>query len=215
MARRSDFNPSVPLPPGTEVGAIRRAIDYIEKELADLVEIYYEQANVFSAIVGIFGTRALHAVSNYEKHKHLDTAQQRFPDLCRRGCGRPTPNDCLESKGSKRPWALQSHYDHPGWYIVWRYLIDPTESLEPGKPVIIWRVDVVFLEKADWKYEKSKAGEAGGGRTHTFGVKQAATKLRTKAVYLRKDVIIRGGKPIPKNGAENDAPNAPLHIGRA
>jgi hypothetical protein len=182
MAKRSDFDPTVPLPPGMEVGAIRRAIDYMEKELAELVEIYYDQANVFSAIVGIFGARALHSVSNYEKHKHVDTAQQRFPDLCRRGCARPTPNDCLESKGSKRPWALQSHYDHPGWYIVWRYLIDPTESLEPRKPVIIWRVDVVFLEKNDWKYEKSKAGEAGGGRTHTFGVKQGARKLQGKAV---------------------------------
>jgi hypothetical protein len=204
MAKRSDFDPTVPLPPGMEVGAIRRAIDYIEKELAELVEIYYDQANVFSAIVGIFGARALHSVSNYEKHKHVDTAQQRFPDLCRRGCARPTPNDCLESKGSKRPWALQSHYDHPGWYVVWRYLIDATESLEPGKPVIIWRVDVVFLEKGDWKYEKSKAGEAGGGRTHTFGVKQAAKKLQGKAVYRRKDVVIRDGKPIPGNGGNED-----------
>ncbi|MGE0481540.1 MAG: hypothetical protein AB7Q17_13815 [Phycisphaerae bacterium] len=201
MAKASDFDPSVQLPPGLEIGALRRAIDYMEKELAELVEIYFEQANVFSAIVGIFGTRALHSVSNYEKHKHANTAQQRFPDLCRKGCGpRPTPNDCLESKGSKRPWALQSHYDHPGWYVVWRYLIDPTQSLESGKPVVIWRVDVVFLTKSDWKYEKSSAGDAGGGRTHTFGVKQAARKLSGKAVYRRKDVTIRDGKPIPKNG---------------
>jgi hypothetical protein len=201
MARRDDFDPSVPLPPGLDVGAIRRAIEYMERELADLVDLYYEQANVFSAVVGIYGTKALDSVSNYEKHRHIDTAQQRFPDLCRRGCGqRRTPNDCLESKGSKRPWAIQAHYDHPGWYIVWRYLIDPTESLEPGKAFIIWRVDVIFLEKADWKYEKSSAGELGGGRTHTFGVKNAAKKLRGKAVYHRNDVIIRDGKPIPRNG---------------
>ena len=83
---------------------------------------------------------------------------------------------------------------------MWRYLVDPTESLESGKPVIIWRVDVVFLEKSDWKYEKSSAGELGGGRTHTFGVKNAAKKLSGKAVYKRKDVIIRDGKPIPRNG---------------
>jgi hypothetical protein len=176
----------------------------MEKELADLVEVYYEQANVFSALIGIFGAKALDAVSCYEKHRNIDTAQQRFPDLKRRGCGQnPTPKECLESKGSKRPWAIQSHYDHPGWYVVWRYLIDPTESLEPGKPVVIWRVDVVFLEKADWKYEKSSAGEAGGGRTHTFGVKNAAAKLRGKAVYLRKNVVIRNGKPIPQNGHED------------
>jgi hypothetical protein len=150
--------------------------------------------------VGIFGARALHSVSNYEKHKHTDTAQQRFPDLCRKGCGKPTPNDCLESKGSKRPWAIQSHYNHPGWYIVWRYLVDPTETLEAGKPVVIWRVDVVFLDARDWKYEKSKAAEGVGGRTHTFGVKAAAKKLAGKAVYRRADVVVRDGKPIPKNG---------------
>jgi len=201
MARKEDFNPSVPLPPGLDIGAIRRAIDYIEKELADLVEIYYEQANVFSAIVGIFGTKVLDSVSNYEKHRHIDTAQQRFPDLRRRGAGqKPKPQESLESKGSKRPWAIQSHYDHPGWYIIWRYLVDPTKSLKPGKPVVIWRVDIVFLEKSDWKYEKSSAGEAGGGRTHTFDVKNAAQKLKGRAVYQRKDVVIRDGKPVPRNG---------------
>jgi hypothetical protein len=199
MARRENFNPQVRLPPGLEAGAIRRAIDYMERELAELVEIYYEQANVFSAIVGIFGTRALDSFSAYEKHRHADTAQQRFPDLCRRGA-KPEPCHCLESKGSKRPWAIQSHYDHPGWYIIWRYLVDKTKSIEKRKPVIVWRVDVVFLQKQDWKYEKSSAGEAGGGRTHTFGVRNAAKKLRDKAVYRRQDVVIRDGKPIPRNG---------------
>lgn len=196
------FDPEVPLPPGFGgPPAIRRAIDFMERELADLVEIYFEQANVFSALVGIFGTKALDAVSNWEKHRHSYTAQQRFPDLCRRGCGQPPePNECLESKASKRPWAIQSHYDHAGWYIVWRYLVDPTESLEPGKSLLIWRVDVVFLEKGDWKYEKSTAGELGGGRTHTFGVKQPAKKLAGKAIYRRGDVIVRDGKPIPANG---------------
>ncbi|TWT41052.1 hypothetical protein RAS1_37430 [Phycisphaerae bacterium RAS1] len=58
MARKTDFHAAVPLPAGLEVGAIRRSIEYMERELSDLVEIYYEQANVFSAIVGIFGTRA-------------------------------------------------------------------------------------------------------------------------------------------------------------
>src|SRR6059036_3832984 len=116
MARKEDFNPNVPLPPGLEVGAIRRAIDYIERELVALIDLYYEQANVFSAVVGIFGTRALDSFSAYEKHRHVHTAQQRFPDLCRRGCN-PDPIHCLESKGSKRPWAIQSHYDHAGWYI--------------------------------------------------------------------------------------------------
>ena len=60
--RARDFDQSVPLLPGLEVGAIRRAIDYTEKELRDLVEVYYEQANVFSALVSIMGAKALDAV---------------------------------------------------------------------------------------------------------------------------------------------------------
>ena len=201
MDRSDWFDSSVPLPPGLALAAIRRAIEYIERELMELVDIYHEQMNVFSAIVGIFGTKALDSVSSYEKHRNVDTAQQRFPDLRRRGSGpNPTPNNSLESKASKRAWALQSHFDHSGWYIVWRYLVDPTETLETGKPVVIWRVDVAFIEKSDWKYESSRAGPAGGGRTHTFGLHRPATKLRDKAVYQRGDVVLVGGKPVPANG---------------
>ncbi len=204
MVRKSDFDQTVPLPPGLDIGAIRRAVDYIEKNLAEWVDLYYEQSNLFSAVVGMFGTRALDSLSNYEKHRHSDTAQQRFPDLRRRGSGdRPGPNECLESKASKRAWAIQSHYDHPGWYIVWRYMVDPTESVEAGRPVVIWRVDVVFLGKSDWKYEGSGAGAAGGGRTHTFGVKSPAKKLRGTAVYRRRGIILRGGKPVPANGEDD------------
>lgn len=204
MVRSDVFDRSVPLPPGLDIAAVRRAIEYMKRELGDFVEICHEQANVFSAIVGILGTRALDAVSNYERHRHADIAQQRFPDLKRRGSGaEPAPSVSLESKASKRPWAIQSHYDHPGWYIVWRYLVDPTMSLEPGKPVIIWRVDVVYLEKTDWKYEKSGAGQAGGGRTHTFGVRNPAARLRGKALYQRRDVVIRDGKPVPKKGGDS------------
>ena len=201
MARKEDFNRKVPLPSGLTTTAIQKAIDYIEKELADLVEIYLEQANVFSALVSIYGAKALDATSVYEKHRHQDLAQQRFPDLRKKGSGpNPSPLVSLESKASKRAWALQSHYDHSGWYIVWRYLVDATMSLEANKPVIIWRVDVVFLTKEDWKYEASTAGTKGGGRTHTFGLKRAATKLKNAAVYQRKDVRITGGKAVPANG---------------
>jgi len=207
MVRSSNFDTTVELPSGLEVSAVRRAIDYTERTLTDLVDIYFEQANVFSAVVGIMGAKALDSVSSYEKHRNIDTAQQRFPDLKRRGSGpNPKPEYCLESKASKRPWAIQSHYDHPGWYIIWRYLVDETRSLEPNRPVVVWRVDVVFLEKNDWKYEGSTAGTAGGGRTHTFGVKKPATKLRGTAVYQRRDVIIRSGKAIPINGNEPESP---------
>lgn len=54
MAKKEDFNRDVPLPPGLTTIAIQKAIDYIKKGLADLVEIYLERANVFSAIVGIY-----------------------------------------------------------------------------------------------------------------------------------------------------------------
>ena len=42
MPARSDFNPNVPLPPGLDTGAIRRAIEYMERELADLIDSYFE-----------------------------------------------------------------------------------------------------------------------------------------------------------------------------
>lgn len=79
-------------------------------------------------------------------------------------------------------------------------LVDRTETIERGRKVIVWRVDIVFLEKADWKYEGSTAGSSGGGRTHTFGVWNAAKKLQGKAIYKRADVAIRDGKPVIANG---------------
>lgn len=59
---------------------------------------------------------------------------------------------------------------------------------------------VQFLTKEDWKYEASTAGTKGGGRTHTFGLRRATTKLKNAAVYQRKDVRITGGKAVPANG---------------
>jgi len=63
--------------------------------------------------------------------------------------------------------------------------------------VVVWRVDVVYLTKDDWKYEGSTAGSGGGGRTHTFGVVKPARLLKNKAVYARADVKLSGGKPVP------------------
>ena len=182
MARAQDFNREAALPPGLTIGHVDRAIDYIEQQLADFADIYEEQRNVFSALVGIFGVRALDAISAYKKNRNIDTAQQRFPDLKRVGAPEPPPpNLSLESKASKRPWELQSHYNHPGWYIV-------------------WRVDVAFLREEDWKYEASGAGEGRGGRTHTFGLRQAAKRLRGAAVYTRSDIKLSAGVPVHKNG---------------
>lgn len=168
----------------------------MERETAELIDIYIEQANVFSAIVGIFGVRGLHAVSPYKKHKHPDVAQQRFPDLSLNGKLHPPPTEALESKGSIRPWAIQSHYNHPGWYIIWRYLVDTTENIKPGFPVVIWRVDVAFLTVENWKYEGSGAMEGRGGRTHTFGARDAAKTLAGCAAYELPGIAIKRGRPV-------------------
>jgi hypothetical protein len=53
---------------------------------------------------------------------------------------------------------------------------------------------------AAFSVKKISAGEGGGGRTHTFGVKNAAKTLKGRAVYSRSDVRIKDGKPIPING---------------
>src|SRR5436190_18220523 len=91
------FNRSVLLPPELKITHIREAIEHVEDRTAELVDIYFEQANVFSGIVGILGIQALHALSPYKKHKHPDVAQQRFPDLSLRGKLNPPPAQAVES----------------------------------------------------------------------------------------------------------------------
>jgi hypothetical protein len=80
--------------------------------------------------------------------------------------------------------------------VVWRYLVDRTKSVKAGHEVVIWRVDVAFFAKEDWKYEGSGASSSGGGRTHTFGVRTPATKLRESAVYFLPGVEIHNGHPV-------------------
>lgn len=194
------FDHSTPLPSGLKVAHIRAAIDFIEREGEDLVDVYYEQANVFSGLMGILGTRGLDALSPYKKHKHPDVAQQRFPDLSLDGRLNPPPKHALESKGTTRAWALQSHYNHAGWYIVWRYLVDPTKSVKPGRSIVVWRVDVASLKAADWKYEGSGAREGRGGRTHTFGVKQPSHVFKQAIVYHHPRIVLKNQKPTLANG---------------
>lgn len=197
MTLQSDgFDRSVKLPPELKIAHIRESIEHVESKASELIDIYFEQANVFSGIVGILGIQALHALSPYKKHKHPDVAQQRFPDLSLRGRLSPPPEQALESKGSTRTWALQSHYNHAGWYIVWRYAVDQTRRLKPGKMAAIWRVDIAFLHQEDWKYESSRAAEGHGGRTHTFGIKLPSRILKDCIVYQNPRVVIRQGGPV-------------------
>ena len=201
MARDAEgFDRDVPLPSGLRIGHLRKAIQFVEEQANEFIEVYFEQANIFSALVGIFGVRALHATSPYKKHKHPDVAQQRFPDLSLDGKLNPVPKHALESKGSTRPWAIQSHYNHAGWYIVWRYAVDTTRQIKKDTDVVVWRIDVVFLTTKDWKYEGSTAGEGRGGRTHTFGVKLPATRLSDAGIYQAPGITLQRGKPSPTNG---------------
>jgi hypothetical protein len=195
------FDLSVPLPPRLTIGHIRNAIDYIQEQAEEMIDLYYEQANVFSGIIGMLGIKALDSFSPYKRHKHPDVAQQRFPDLSLGGRLNPPPKQALESKGSIRPWAIQSHYNHAGWYIIWRYVIDPTKRMKKGQSVAVWRVDLPFLSKNSWKYEGSRAQEGHGGRTHTFGVKNAKERLSRCIVYHAPSVALSGGRPTIINGA--------------
>lgn len=53
----------MPLPPNLTEKHVERAVQYIEREACDLIDLYFEQKNVFSAVIGILGIRALDAVS--------------------------------------------------------------------------------------------------------------------------------------------------------
>lgn len=169
------FDSSVKRPPGLTIAHIRAAINFVEDRAEELIDLYYEQANIFSGVVGILGVRALDSLSPYKRHKHPDTAQQRSPDLSLRGRLNPPAIEALESKGSTRPWSIQSHYNHAGWYIVWRYGVDPTKGMKPPKRIFIWRVDLPFLSEEHWKYEGSKC-----------------SRQRWKNAYLRRLKSQRG-----------------------
>lgn len=153
------------LPDGLTQGMIRDAVDIIEAKANLVPELYVVQPSVFSSAISTFGVFALDAVSPYKR-----LVATEYPDLAHGEIG-------LESKASTRPWAVQSHYNHAGWYVIWRY------SVLGGKAVI-HRVDVARLKETDWKYESSTAREGKGGRTHTFGVIRPSVVLARAAAYF-------------------------------
>lgn len=69
------------LPAGLTLTHIRKAVAFIEREAAEFVDLYLEQTNLFSAVVGILGTKALDSVSPYEKVIALNQrpARDRMP----------------------------------------------------------------------------------------------------------------------------------------
>ncbi len=67
-ANPEGFNTDIPLPPDLKIAHIRKTIEFIERETAEFVDVYFEQANVFSGLVGIFGARAV-AISPRRRSK--------------------------------------------------------------------------------------------------------------------------------------------------
>lgn len=63
---------------------------------------------------------------------------------------------------------------------------------------------MVYLTKMDWKYEGSKAGAGGGGRTHTFGLKQASSRLKRAIVFQHPGIRLAGGKPTPTDESRQE-----------
>ena len=66
MVRKLDFDASVALPPGLDTAVIGHAINKIEKYLADFVDVYYEQGNVFRVFIAAVARNALDTHSVYE-----------------------------------------------------------------------------------------------------------------------------------------------------
>jgi hypothetical protein len=51
------FDRSVSLPPELKITHLREAIEHVEDKATELVDIYFEQANVFSGIIGILASK--------------------------------------------------------------------------------------------------------------------------------------------------------------
>jgi hypothetical protein len=75
--------------------------------------------------------------------------------------------------------------------------------MKRGRSVLVWRVDIPFLEEEHWKYEKSKATEGRGGRTHTFGVKNPAMVISGAIVYQTPGVVLSRGGPTLETGGDS------------
>ena len=65
---RDGFDKAVPLSPGLTIAHLRNAIDFVEERAEDLIDLYFEQANLFSGLIGILGVRALDSLSPYKRH---------------------------------------------------------------------------------------------------------------------------------------------------
>jgi NOL1/NOP2/fmu family ribosome biogenesis protein len=60
------FDRSIQLPPALGITHIKNAIEFIEQRAEEWLDIYLEQANIFSGVIGILGVRALDSLSAYK-----------------------------------------------------------------------------------------------------------------------------------------------------
>jgi len=83
--------------PRIEDCSLRKAIEYIEARDYRMVEVYFEQANMFS-VWWHFRRARPPLVKPVQETQHPDVAQQRFPDMSLGGRLNPPPENALESK---------------------------------------------------------------------------------------------------------------------
>ncbi len=102
MVRADDFDSLVPLPTDLSTGVIRKAVEYIERELGELVDLYFEQANVFSALVGIFGTRRAGFVQQLRETQAYRYGSATFSRSLSEGSWRPAQTERLFRKQRKQ-----------------------------------------------------------------------------------------------------------------
>jgi hypothetical protein len=62
IKKNYEVDPQVPLPQGLTPQHVVRAVTFIEREAGHWLDLWYEQQNLFSAIVGILGIRALESM---------------------------------------------------------------------------------------------------------------------------------------------------------
>ncbi len=177
---------------GIQVAAMQNIIDKVEEVASDYIDVYLDQRNLFSALVGAFAIRAIADHTVFDRNPHRYRAQQYFPDLTPHGQDPANlrPTSYLEVKASKRTWSLDAHGNHEGWYMVFRYMVMANGCHVAGhtRSVFVGRVDLMYLNQANWCYQPSLAGPGVAGRTHTFSLLQPSNTLNGNHVFLRSGI---------------------------
>jgi len=183
VASNSLVDEKVSLPPGLTIGHIKKAVDEIESIANKVLDaIGDQQLNLLSNLVSGLGSAALNRLGPYHQDANRSRAQTRFPDL-RNDEGIP-----LECKGNFAFNAPNAHNQEEGWFIIWRYIIDRSMTLDPNFALKIFRVDVGYLLEKDWKI--MPRGPTSKRTPNSAPTKEGMAKL--KPVYFDKRVSKKG-----------------------